>query len=185
MGVDNLDKLFSPRTIAVVGASDRKGSIGRAVLANLIQGGYAGRIFPVNPNHPEIQGLPACAALDQLPQQADLVVFVVPIALVPGMLADAAPQAVIVTGGTGVSPKDVTIEALRPLMSKELTAFGPIFAHLSYQEIGSAAIMSRATAGVIGHCLVFCLPGSLKACQLACSALIFPELGHLRVHVQE
>ena len=101
---------------------------------------------------------------------------------VTGMMADSAPQAVIVTGGTGISPRDVTIEAL---MGKELTAFGPIFAQLSHQDIGPAALISRATAGVIGRTLVFCLPGSLKACQLACNALIFPELGHLQVHLSE
>ncbi len=99
------------------------------------------------------------------------------------LLADAQPQAVIVTGGTGITPKDVTIEALRPLFTKELTAFGPIFAQLSFEQIDSAAILSRASAGVIGGCIVFCIPGSLKACQLACKALIFPELGHACGHV--
>jgi len=99
------------------------------------------------------------------------------------LLADAQPQAVIVTGGTGITPKDVTIEALRPLFTKELTAFGPIFAQLSFEQVDSAAILSRASAGVIGGCIVFCLPGSLKACQLACKALIFPELGHACSHV--
>jgi len=98
------------------------------------------------------------------------------------MLVDPAPQALIVTGGSGISPQDVTIEALRPLFAKELTAFGPIFAQLSFEQIDSAAILSRASAGVIGHALVFCLPGSLKACQLACKALIYPELGHLVHH---
>jgi molybdopterin adenylyltransferase len=98
------------------------------------------------------------------------------------LLADPAPDAVIVTGGTGITPKDVTIEALRPLFTKELTAFGALFAQLSYAQIDSAAIMSRASAGVIGRALVFCLPGSKKACQLACNALIFPELGHLIAH---
>jgi molybdenum cofactor biosynthesis protein B len=101
------------------------------------------------------------------------------------MLAVEAPQAVIVTGGTGISPKDVTIEALRPLFAKEMSAFGSIFAHLSYGEIGAAALISRATAGVIGRTLVFCLPGSLQACKLACETLIFPELGHLRLHAVE
>jgi len=100
------------------------------------------------------------------------------------MIADASPRAVIVTGGTGITPKDVTIEAVRPLFNKELTAFGPIFAQLSFEEIDSAAILSRATAGVIGGCVVFCLPGSLKACQLACKALIFPEIGHVCSHVR-
>lgn len=95
------------------------------------------------------------------------------------------PDAVLLTGGTGISAKDVTIEAVRPLFDKELTAFAPIFAQLSFMEIDSAALISRATAGIIGNTLVFCMPGSLKACKLACAALIFPELGHLAMHLQE
>ncbi len=94
------------------------------------------------------------------------------------------PHAVIVDGGTGITPADVTIEAVRPLFTKELTAFGALFAQLSFEEIDSAAIMSRATAGVIGQTVVFCLPGSLNACKLACNTLIFPELGHLAKHVR-
>ena len=93
-------------------------------------------------------------------------------------------QALLITGGTGITPKDVTIEAIKPLLSKELTAFGAIFAQLSYEEIDSAAILSRATAGIIGGAVVFCMPGSKKACQLACKALIFPELGHVVAHVR-
>jgi molybdenum cofactor biosynthesis protein B len=95
------------------------------------------------------------------------------------------PDAILVTGGTGIGASDVTIEALRPLFAKELTAFGPLFTFLSYEEIDAAALLSRATAGLIGHTLVFCLPGSLKACKLACKELIFPELGHLVKHAQE
>ncbi len=101
------------------------------------------------------------------------------------MLADAAPEALIVTGGTGISPRDVTIEALQPLFGKEMTAFGPLFTQLSYEQVDAAAILSRATAGIIGRCLVFCLPGSLKACQMACKLLIFPELGHVYGHAIE
>jgi len=95
------------------------------------------------------------------------------------------PDAVIITGGTGIGRKDVTIEAVKFLFHKELSAFGPIFAQLSFEEIDSAAILSRATAGIIGKTLVFCLPGSLKACKLACNNLIFPELGHLLKHIKE
>lgn len=98
------------------------------------------------------------------------------------ILADKQPHALLITGGTGIGPADVTIEAVRPLLSKELTAFGPLFAQLSYEEIDSAALLSRATAGLVDQSLVFCLPGSLKACKLACKALIFPELGHLMKH---
>ena len=92
---------------------------------------------------------------------------------------------VLLTGGTGIPKKDVTIEAVSPLFTKELSAFGPLFAKLSMEEIDSAAIMSRATAGVIGNTVVFCMPGSLNACKLACSRLIFPELGHLVKHMND
>ncbi|MCP4720718.1 MAG: molybdenum cofactor biosynthesis protein MoaB [Desulfobacteraceae bacterium] len=95
------------------------------------------------------------------------------------------PDVVIMTGGTGISPKDVTIEAVKPLFEKELTAFGPLFANLSFEEIDSAAILSRATAGIIKKAVVFCMPGSIKACKLACNNLIFPELGHLLKHIKE
>ena len=98
---------------------------------------------------------------------------------------DGDTQVVLMTGGTGISSKDVTIEAVRPLVTKELTAFGPLFAQLSFEQIDSAALLSRATAGLIGKTVLFCIPGSLKACKLACKFLIFPELGHIVKHVHE
>ena len=104
---------------------------------------------------------------------------------VKDVMNDPAPQVLLITGGTGISSKDVTIEAVRPLFSKELTAFGPIFAQLSFEQIDSAAILSRATAGVIAETILFCMPGSINACKLACKAIIFPELGHLVRHIHE
>ena len=98
---------------------------------------------------------------------------------------DNKPEVILLTGGTGISRKDVTIEAVTPLFEKELTAFGALFAQLSFEEIDSAALLSRATAGVFQNTILFCLPGSLQACKLACMALIFPELGHLVGHVRE
>ncbi len=95
------------------------------------------------------------------------------------------PDAVLMTGGTGISPQDVTIEAIRPMFSKELTAFAILFTLLSFEEIDSAAMLSRSCAGVIGPSLVFCMPGSLNACKLACKNLIFPELGHMLRHTKE
>jgi molybdopterin adenylyltransferase len=95
------------------------------------------------------------------------------------------PNAIIMSGGTGISPKDVTIEAVQPLFKKELTAFGTLFAQLSFDQIDSAAILSRATAGIIHQTVVFCMPGSINACKLACRELIFPELGHLIKHMKE
>jgi len=106
-------------------------------------------------------------------------------ATVRAVIQNEGPQVIVTNGGTGITKKDVTIEALNPMFAKTLTGFGPLFAKLSFDEIGSAAFLSRATAGVIEDTVVFCLPGSLKACQLACRELIFPELGHLVKHAKE
>jgi molybdenum cofactor biosynthesis protein B len=102
---------------------------------------------------------------------------------IQSVIHELHPQIIIVSGGTGISNQDVTIETVRPLFEKELTGFGALFAQLSFEEIDSAAILSRATAGVINTSVLFCIPGSLKACKLACKALIFPEIGHLVKHV--
>jgi molybdenum cofactor biosynthesis protein B len=88
-------------------------------------------------------------------------------------------QAVIINGGTGVGQKDVTFEAVSTFFEKELIGFGEIFRNLSYQEIGSAAILSRAVAGSYKGKIIFCLPGSTNACKLAMQKLIVPELGHI------
>ncbi|MEE9152029.1 MAG: molybdenum cofactor biosynthesis protein B [Thermoplasmata archaeon] len=88
-------------------------------------------------------------------------------------------QAIILNGGTGISKKDVTIEAIKPFLEKELTGFGELFRYLSYKEIGSPAILSRAMACVGKGKLIFCLPGSTNACKLAMEKLILPELGHM------
>ena len=88
-------------------------------------------------------------------------------------------RAVIVTGGTGVAPRDVTIESLAAEWTKELPGFGEIFRALSFAEIGPAAFLSRATAGVIRGVFVALLPGSPKACELAMARVLLPELGHI------
>jgi molybdenum cofactor biosynthesis protein B len=106
-------------------------------------------------------------------------------ATLQNLIQTEQPQVVILTGGTGITKKDVTIEAVSPMFTKTLTGFGPLFAKLSFDEIGSAAFLSRATAGVIEESVVFCLPGSLNACKLACRELIFPELGHLVKHMMD
>lgn len=86
---------------------------------------------------------------------------------------------IIITGGTGIGPRDVTIEAIRPLIEKELEGFGELFRMLSFQEIGSAAMMSRALAGIAKRRLIVALPGSPAACRLAMERLLIPELGHI------
>ena len=105
--------------------------------------------------------------------------------MVNHVVDDVSPHAILMSGGTGLSPRDVTVEAVAPLFDKEISAFGPLFAQLSFDQIDSAAVMSRATAGIIRNTLVFCMPGSLNACRLACSSLIFPELGHMVKHLSE
>ena len=89
------------------------------------------------------------------------------------------PDAVLVTGGTGVSPRDLTVEALAPLFDRTLDGFGELFRMLSYAEIGAAAMLSRACAGLVGQVPVFLIPGSPSAIRLAVERLILPELGHL------
>ncbi|HTS79321.1 MAG TPA: molybdenum cofactor biosynthesis protein B [Myxococcaceae bacterium] len=87
-------------------------------------------------------------------------------------------RAVLVTGGTGITRRDQTVEAVRPLLEKEIPGFGELFRMLSFQEIGSAAWLSRALAGTVRGVLVFVLPGSPNAVRLALDRLILPELGH-------
>ena len=92
---------------------------------------------------------------------------------------------IITSGGTGISPKDVTIEAVQPLIEKELPGFGEIFRLLSYQEIGSAAILTRSIAGIIRGKAIFCLPGSPHSVSTALKKIILPEIGHIIKHVRE
>jgi molybdopterin adenylyltransferase len=91
---------------------------------------------------------------------------------------EGGARAVLITGGTGITRRDQTVEAVRPLLEKEIPGFGELFRMLSFQEIGSAAWLSRALAGTVRGALVFVLPGSPNAVRLALDRLILPELGH-------
>lgn len=97
-------------------------------------------------------------------------------AAVEGWCADPRVRAVIVSGGTGVTPRDVTPEALEPLFDKPLPGFGELFRMLSWEEIGAAAIQSRATAGLVRGRPVFALPGSTGACRLGLERILLPQL---------
>ena len=92
---------------------------------------------------------------------------------------DVTIQAVLVTGGTGLAPRDTTFEAISGILDKQLAGFGELFRSLSFEQVGSAAMLSRATAGVCRSTLVFSMPGSTDAVSLALDRLILPELGHL------
>jgi molybdopterin adenylyltransferase len=91
---------------------------------------------------------------------------------------EAGARAVIFNGGTGIGRRDSTVETLQGLFEKTLPGFGELFRALSFKEIGSAAMMSRATAGTYQGMILFSLPGSPKAVRLALQRLILPELGH-------
>ena len=94
-------------------------------------------------------------------------------------LANPDVQVIITTGGTGITSRDSTYEAVEALLDKRLPGFGELFRMLSYQEVGAAAMLSRAQMGVRDRRIVVSLPGSPNACRLACEKLLIPELGHL------
>jgi molybdenum cofactor biosynthesis protein B len=101
------------------------------------------------------------------------------------MLKSRKINVIIMSGGTGISPKDVTIEAVQQILEKELPGFGELFRNLSYRTIGSAALMSRALAGVVKGKVIFCLPGSPNSISLALENLILPEVSHILKHANE
>ncbi len=92
---------------------------------------------------------------------------------------DPSIQAVLITGGTGISPRDQTVETLEKLFTKQIPGYGELFRWLSFQEIGPACILSRATGGLIGPLVVLLMPGSRAAVKLAMEQIIVPELPHL------
>ncbi len=99
-------------------------------------------------------------------------------ALVLGIARTHEADAVILSGGTGIAPRDQTMDALAKLFDRELPGFGEAFRRLSWDEIGPRAMLSRAAGGIIHGCLVFALPGSSKAARLGARALIAPILPH-------
>jgi molybdopterin adenylyltransferase len=114
-------------------------------------------------------------------------------AIVPDRIADIQEtlrmalrqsNCIIFCGGTGLTTDDCTIEAVQPFLQKQINGFGEIFRWMSYQEIGTSAILSRAIAGIIDNNAVFCIPGSPSAARLAVSSLIIPEIAHILSHAQ-
>jgi molybdopterin adenylyltransferase len=106
-------------------------------------------------------------------EPADVRRAVVALSATPGV------DAVITTGGTGITARDGTFEAVDGVLTKRLPGFGELFRSLSYQQVGAAAMLSRATAGLVDRTVVIVLPGSRDAVRLALEELILPEIGHL------
>ena len=97
-------------------------------------------------------------------------------AVVSGWIADASVEVVVTTGGTGITGRDGTPEAIAPLLDKEIEGFGEIFRTISYEEIGPSSLQSRCLAGVANATYIFCLPGSSNACATGWDKLIAPQL---------
>jgi molybdenum cofactor biosynthesis protein B len=133
--------------------SDRSGQI---IQQFLHEAGHQTLIYRILPDEPK----QIYTLLQELGEHSDL-------------------EAIIFNGGTGIAPRDTTYEAISQLLEKTLPGFGEIFRFLSYQEIGSRAIASRAIAGIYRQKLIFLLPGSSNAVKLALEKLILPELNHL------
>jgi molybdenum cofactor biosynthesis protein B len=95
-----------------------------------------------------------------------------------GWIADPAIDVIVATGGTGVTPRDVTPEALAPLVTKHIPGFGELFRHLSFAEIGASTIQSRADAALCGQTYVFLLPGSTNGVKLGVEKILIPQLDH-------
>jgi len=145
---------------AVITVSDTRrgaGDTGGALVQELLEGA----------GHP-------CAGRVSVPDEPGEIT-----AALRAALARPEVRAVILTGGTGIAPRDRTPEAVEPLLERLLPGFGELFRMLSYQEIGAAALLSRALAGLAAGKPVFALPGSPAAVRLALERLILPELGHL------
>ena len=100
-------------------------------------------------------------------------------AVVQALLAQPEVDAIITTGGTGIAPRDSTFEAIQGLLEKEITGFGEMFRMLSYEDIGAAAMLTRATAGVANGKVIISLPGSTGAVELGMTKLVLPQLGHM------
>ncbi len=98
-------------------------------------------------------------------------------------MVDEDVNVIVTSGGTGLSPDDVTIEAIAPIFHKEIQGFGEYFRYLSIGQIGSSVVLTRACAGIVNNKVIFCLPGSPNAVKLAFSEIILPEAGHILKHV--
>lgn len=114
------------------------------------------------------------AAYEIVPDDADRIT-----ATLTQWIADESIQAIITNGGTGIAGRDVTYDAITGLLEKRLDGFGEIFRMLSWEEIGAAAMLSRATAGVSNDTAIFATPGSSNAVKLAMEKLIGPEIAHV------
>jgi molybdenum cofactor biosynthesis protein B len=105
-------------------------------------------------------------------------------ATVEALIERSDVDAIVLTGGTGLSPEDVTVEAVRPLFDRAIPGFGELFRYLSYEDIGPRALLSRAFAGSTDGVAIFCLPGSKQGASFGMEELILPTVAHVLGHTQ-
>lgn len=143
---------------------------GRLIIESLNAAGHKIEDYSIVPDEPE-----------QISTQLDAWLHIATFGDCEDEQGQPAPcvDVIITTGGTGIARRDTTIEVARRFLDKELEGFGELFRMLSYEEVGPAAILSRAVAGLSNETLIFCLPGSTNAVKLALDKLIVPELPHL------
>lgn len=153
------ERAFKPLNVAVLVVSDSRTSktdkSGKLLAQRLREAGHSLRQKAIVP--------------DDIAQIRDRVA---------GWCADGQVDAVLTTGGTGVTGRDGTPEAVAPLFDKEITGFGELFRFLSYQEIGASSLQSRAVAGVANGTYIFCLPGSSGACATAWDRIVSSQLDY-------
>ncbi len=155
-------KELSPRQIdvAVITVSDSRtldtDESGKLIINSLKEGGHHVKEYLIIKNNPA----DLLEKLENLLKREDI-------------------TAIITTGGTGISQHDITVETISQLIDKKIDGFGELFRLLTYQEIGTGSIMSRALAGVAKGKVIICLPGSVDAVKLAVDRIILPEIGHL------
>ncbi len=162
---DHREQARQSVTCAVITVSDTRteanDTSGQAMRELLEQGGHRVAFYTIVKDEPaQIRSL-----LNRLAQEGQV-------------------QAALLNGGTGIAKRDSTYEAVVGMLEKKLDGFGELFRMLSYQEIGAAAMLSRAVAGAHGNLLIFCTPGSTPAVRLAMERLIVPELAHLAWEIQ-
>jgi molybdenum cofactor biosynthesis protein B len=157
---EHKDKAHRSVSCAVITASDTRteetDTSGKRIKDLLAEHNHAVASYQILRDEPELIG----AAVRALLEQADV-------------------DAIIINGGTGIAPRDTTFEAIQGLLEKEIPGFGELFRWLSYQDIGSAAMMTRATAGAAKGKVIVSLPGSTSAVELGMTRLVLPELGHM------
>ncbi len=149
-------------------------------------------LWSKNGNLDETDDASGAHLIDSLKKEGHEVVFysIVPdhegviVEMIDHVVATYSPDVIITTGGTGVSQRDVTVEAVRSIFAKELEGFGEIFRSKSYERLGEIAVLTRAVAGVYCDTMIFSLPGSPDAVKTGID-LILKELGHLVKHVRE